>query len=141
MEWYFAGFENRNSSFERDIKIIESKSNTFSTYHEYLALLAEQHQYYKERLHDAKDLYAVRLKEETDLTKELESLQEERNSNILNGGYTNGRLDNIIANNEYPLQGLVRAREYVKVRIDRQARKVDTLKELLEEQKKIFGGR
>jgi hypothetical protein len=112
----------------------------FSTYHEYLALLAEQHQYYKERLQDAKDSYTVRLNEEKELIQELESLQEERKSNWFGGGYSNVRLDRKIACVEDRLEGLVKGKEYVKPKIDRQIRKVDTLKTLLEEQKKIFGG-
>ncbi|OEU23121.1 hypothetical protein FRACYDRAFT_233288 [Fragilariopsis cylindrus CCMP1102] len=103
-------------------------------------LLAEQHQYYKERLQDAKDSYTVRLNEEKKLIQELDSLQEERKSNWFGGGYSNIRLDRKIACLEDRLKGLVKGKEYVKPKIDRQIRKVDTLKTLLEEQKKIFGG-
>mmetsp|Transcript_50957 Transcript_50957/g.56921 ORF Transcript_50957/g.56921 Transcript_50957/m.56921 type:complete len:485 (+) Transcript_50957:61-1515(+) len=122
------------------LKSSNRKQIYFSTYHEYLALLAEQHQYYKERLQDAKDSYTVRLEEETDLVQELKSLQEERTSNWFDGGYTNLRLDRNIANVERRIQGVIKAREYVKPKIDRQTRKVNTLKTLLEEQKTIFGG-
>jgi len=122
------------------LKSSNRKQIYFSTYHEYLALLAEQHQYYKERLQDAKDSYTVRLEEETDLMQELKSLQEERTSNWFDGGYTNLRLDRTIANVERRIQGVIKAREYVKPKIDRQTRKVNTLKTLLEEQKTIFGG-
>lgn len=122
------------------LKSSNRKQIYFSTYHEYLALLAEQHQYYKERLQDAKDSYTVRLNEEKKLIQELDSLQEERKSNWFGGGYSNIRLDRKIACLEDRLKGLVKGKEYVKPKIDRQIRKVDTLKTLLEEQKKIFGG-
>jgi hypothetical protein len=122
------------------LKSSNRKQIYFSTYHEYLALLAEQHQYYKERLQDAKDSYTVRLNEENNLIQELDSLQEERKSNWFGGGYTNIRLDRKIATSEDRLKGLIKGKEYVKPKIDRQIRKVDTLKTLLEEQKKIFGG-
>ena len=122
------------------LKSSNRKQIYFSTYHEYLALLAEQHQYYKERLQDAQDSYNVRYDEETSLRKVLKSLRDEQNSNF-GGGYTNSRLKDKIAEIKQQLNGLKKAREYVKPKIDRQERKVDTLKGIMEEQKKIFGER
>lgn len=122
------------------LKSSNRKRIYFSTYHEYLALLAEQLQYYKERLQDAVDSYTMRLTDERELKKEIKTLQDEREANWTFGYRNNIRLDRKIANAECRLAGLTKAREYVKPKIDRQERKIDRLKILLEEQKVIFGG-
>mmetsp|Transcript_21015 Transcript_21015/g.58440 ORF Transcript_21015/g.58440 Transcript_21015/m.58440 type:complete len:463 (-) Transcript_21015:1173-2561(-) len=130
----------------QDLRGILRSSNRkqvyFSTYHEYLGLLAEQHQYYRERLEDAKQGLAIRLEEETVLRTELEGLVDERQS-LCDGGshpYRSARLDERIENTSRRLMGLDRGKEYVTSKIEKQTRRVDTLKALLVEQKKVFGG-
>lgn len=109
----------------------------FSTYHEYLALLAEQLQYYKERLEDAEHCQANRLESETKLRRELESLCTEKASN---GWYRNARLDRQIEMLSQRLEGLTRGSNYAATKIERQRKKVNALRALWKEQKTVFGG-
>ena len=109
----------------------------FSTYHEYLALLAEQLQYYKERLEDAEHCQANRLETETRLNEELESLRTEKASN---GWYRNAHLDRQIETLIKRLEGLSRGSNYAATKIERQRKRVNALRALWKEQKKVFGG-
>mmetsp|Transcript_9079 Transcript_9079/g.22515 ORF Transcript_9079/g.22515 Transcript_9079/m.22515 type:complete len:439 (-) Transcript_9079:120-1436(-) len=111
----------------------------FSTYHEYLALLAEQLQYYRERLEDAEYCQANRLETETRLNEELESLRTEKASN---GWYRNrnARLDRQIETLSQRLEGLSRGSNYAATKIERQRKRVNALRALWKEQKKVFGG-
>eukprot|EP00536_Pseudo-nitzschia_multiseries_P016089 jgi/Psemu1/292352/fgenesh1_pg.1017_\ len=129
----------------QDLRGILRSSNRkqvyFSTYHEYLALLAEHHQYYRERLEDAKHGLAIRSEEETALCTELEGLLEE--TRLLyggGGGFRNARLEEQIKYTRLRLEGLARGRQYAASKIEKQTRRVDMLKVLLVEQKKVFGG-
>jgi len=126
----------------------------FSTYHEYLGILGEQHEYYRERFENAKHGLAIRLEEENALRSELERLQQARLSLTGAGGgtrtvvrgefvsYRNRKmqLDRQIESTKFRLEGIARGKEYATSKIEKQAVKVDTLKALLVEQKKIFGG-
>jgi len=109
----------------------------FSTYHEYLGLLAEQHQYYRERLEDAKQGLRVRSEDESNTRAELSALEAQKASN---GWYGNSRLDKRIETTKRMLEGLSKGRNYAASKIERQERRVQTLKALWKEQKKVFGG-
>jgi len=111
----------------------------FSTYHEYLGLLAEQHQYYRERLEDARYAQTVRMEEIHQHQQRLETLLEEQASNHRWLRH-NLRLDKTIQQTKDRLEGLHKGKEYADEKIQRQTHKVDTLKALWKEQKKVFGG-
>ena len=117
----------------------------FSTYHEYLGLLAEQHQYYKERLEDAKHGLRLGLDDEARLREELEALLAERALNeqrhtTNTNTYHRARLDRRIQTTTNRLEGLSRGRDYAGTKIKTQQRRVNALGALWKEQKKVFGG-